>query len=62
MSKTTKNKQAKKLQFDKKSVRKLDDKELEKSAGGYPNTQGAGCVCPSNNFCCPNHNQGLRRR
>jgi hypothetical protein len=42
---TNKSTNNKKIKFDKKSVRKLDDGQLENAAGGV--------ACPSRFFCCP---------
>jgi hypothetical protein len=53
---------SKKIKFDKKSVRKLDEAELGNVAGGQ--LPDGDPPCPSKIRCCPteNHNQRLRRR
>jgi len=55
-----------KLQLDKRRVRKLVDRDLSDVAGGNtlppPPQNGGGGECPSGNRCCANHNQRLRGR
>jgi len=55
-----------KLNLDKRAVRKLSEADLTAVAGGEPKGPQeptlATCKCPSGNLCCVNHNQALRRR